>query len=128
MTQFSEFRVLRENGDPGDEFSSSALGVNLGISYCSKRKSTNQPNKPNFRLVFKLAIFTLLRLVKIRANWSLTPITGRYLNHSCSPNLDTQNVIVNTADLRFPTVAFFAKRNIQGKKRVLKHLRIQLFT
>ena len=39
---------------------------------------------------------------------------GRYLNHSCSPNLDTQNVIVNTADLRFPTVAFFAKRNIQA--------------
>ena len=37
------------------------------------------------------------------------------MNHSCSPNLDTQNVIVNTADLRFPTVAFFAKRNIQGK-------------
>ena len=40
---------------------------------------------------------------------------GRYLNHSCSPNLDTQNVIINTADLRFPTVAFFAKRNIRGK-------------
>ena len=39
---------------------------------------------------------------------------GRYLNHSCSPNLDTQNVIINTADLRFPTVAFFAKRNIRG--------------
>ena len=39
---------------------------------------------------------------------------GRYLNHSCNPNLDTQNVIINTADLRFPTVAFFAKRNIKG--------------
>lgn len=39
---------------------------------------------------------------------------GRYLNHSCNPNLDTQNVITNTADLRFPTVAFFAKRNIKA--------------
>lgn len=39
---------------------------------------------------------------------------GRYLNHSCNPNLDTQNGIINTADLRFPTVAFFAKRNIKG--------------
>merc|ERR1712037_148515 len=39
---------------------------------------------------------------------------GRYLNHSCAPNLDTQNVIINTADLRMPTVAFFARRNIKA--------------
>lgn len=50
---------------------------------------------------------------------------GRYLNHSCSPNLDTQNIIINTADLRFPTVAFFAKRNIKGlfkTKRLFSNL------
>ena len=45
---------------------------------------------------------------------------GRYLNHSCAPNLDTQNVIINTADLRVPTVCFFARRNIKGRA-TLKH-------
>ncbi|XP_013918604.1 PREDICTED: histone-lysine N-methyltransferase SETDB1 [Thamnophis sirtalis] len=35
---------------------------------------------------------------------------GRYLNHSCSPNLFVQNVFVDTHDLRFPWVAFFASK------------------
>ncbi|KAK7864464.1 hypothetical protein R5R35_011697 [Gryllus longicercus] len=33
---------------------------------------------------------------------------GRYLNHSCTPNVFVQNVFVDTHDLRFPWVAFFA--------------------
>ncbi|CAI6355120.1 unnamed protein product [Macrosiphum euphorbiae] len=33
---------------------------------------------------------------------------GRYLNHSCSPNTFVQNVFVDTHDLRFPWVSFFA--------------------
>ncbi|CAH0395429.1 unnamed protein product [Bemisia tabaci] len=33
---------------------------------------------------------------------------GRYLNHSCEPNVFVQNVFVDTHDLRFPWVAFFA--------------------
>ncbi|XP_037043697.1 histone-lysine N-methyltransferase eggless-like [Bradysia coprophila] len=37
---------------------------------------------------------------------------GRYINHSCDPNLFVQNVFVDTHDLRFPWVAFFAKRYI----------------
>lgn len=37
---------------------------------------------------------------------------GRFLNHSCSPNLFVQNVMVDTHDLRFPWVAFFAQQNI----------------
>ncbi|XP_048584500.1 uncharacterized protein LOC5506681 isoform X2 [Nematostella vectensis] len=37
---------------------------------------------------------------------------GRYLNHSCSPNLFVQNVFIDTHDLRFPWVAFFAQHNI----------------
>jgi len=37
---------------------------------------------------------------------------GRYLNHSCSPNLFVQNVFIDTHDLRFPFVAFFAQQNI----------------
>lgn len=30
--------------------------------------------------------------------------------HSCSPNLFVQNVFVDTHDLRFPWVAFFASK------------------
>ncbi|XP_066913706.1 histone-lysine N-methyltransferase SETDB1-B-like [Clytia hemisphaerica] len=37
---------------------------------------------------------------------------GRFMNHSCSPNLFVQNVMVDTHDLRFPWVAFFAGQNI----------------
>jgi len=37
---------------------------------------------------------------------------GRFLNHSCSPNTFVQNVFVDTHDLRFPWVAFFAHRYI----------------
>lgn len=32
------------------------------------------------------------------------------VQHSCNPNLFVQNVFVDTHDLRFPWVAFFAKR------------------
>uniref|UniRef100_A0A182J3P8 Histone-lysine N-methyltransferase n=1 Tax=Anopheles atroparvus TaxID=41427 RepID=A0A182J3P8_ANOAO len=39
---------------------------------------------------------------------------GRYFNHSCVPNLFVQNVFVDTHDLRFPWVAFFASRNIKA--------------
>lgn len=39
-------------------------------------------------------------------------ISDLYLNlqHSCSPNLFVQNVFVDTHDLRFPWVAFFASK------------------
>ncbi|XP_046862056.1 histone-lysine N-methyltransferase SETDB1-like [Xenia sp. Carnegie-2017] len=39
---------------------------------------------------------------------------GRFLNHSCSPNLFVQNVFVDTHDVRFPWVAFFAQTNIKA--------------
>ncbi|NXU39519.1 SETB1 methyltransferase, partial [Drymodes brunneopygia] len=39
---------------------------------------------------------------------------GRYLNHSCTPNLFVQNVFVDTHDLRFPWVAFFASKRIRA--------------
>ena len=35
---------------------------------------------------------------------------GRYLNHSCDPNVYVQNVFHQTHDLRFPMVAFFTCR------------------
>ncbi|KAJ8687450.1 hypothetical protein QAD02_023244 [Eretmocerus hayati] len=39
---------------------------------------------------------------------------GRYLNHSCDPNVFVQNVFVDTHDLRFPWVAFFALTYIRA--------------
>ncbi|XP_029829504.4 histone-lysine N-methyltransferase SETDB1-B, partial [Ixodes scapularis] len=39
---------------------------------------------------------------------------GRYLNHSCCPNVYVQNVFVDSHDLRFPWVAFFASRYIRA--------------
>lgn len=39
---------------------------------------------------------------------------GRYLNHSCGPNVFVQNVFVDTHDLRFPWVAFFAGQMIKA--------------
>jgi len=33
---------------------------------------------------------------------------GRYLNHSCRPNTFVQNVFVDTHDIRFPWISFFA--------------------
>lgn len=39
---------------------------------------------------------------------------GRFLNHSCQPNLFVQNVFVDTHDLRFPWVAFFTNQNVKA--------------
>ncbi|XP_046617566.1 histone-lysine N-methyltransferase eggless isoform X1 [Neodiprion virginianus] len=39
---------------------------------------------------------------------------GRYLNHSCDPNVFVQNVFVDTHDVRFPWVAFFALNYIRS--------------
>merc|ERR1719204_1091036 len=39
---------------------------------------------------------------------------GRYLNHSCRPNVMVQNCFVDTHDVRFPWVAFFSKWKISA--------------
>lgn len=39
---------------------------------------------------------------------------GRFFNHSCDPNMFVQNVFIETHDLRFPNVAFFALRHIKA--------------
>lgn len=39
---------------------------------------------------------------------------GRYFNHSCSPNIFVQNVFVDTHDLRFPWIAFFAANSLKA--------------
>jgi len=39
---------------------------------------------------------------------------GRYLNHSCNPNVFVQNVFVDTHDLRFPWIAFFTSTFVRA--------------
>ncbi|XP_063173850.1 histone-lysine N-methyltransferase SETDB2 isoform X2 [Candoia aspera] len=39
---------------------------------------------------------------------------GRFLNHSCSPNLFVQSVFVETHNRNFPWVAFFTKRHVKA--------------
>uniref|UniRef100_A0A8C5NWW4 Histone-lysine N-methyltransferase SETDB2 n=1 Tax=Jaculus jaculus TaxID=51337 RepID=A0A8C5NWW4_JACJA len=40
---------------------------------------------------------------------------GRFLNHSCCPNLLVQNVFVETQDRNFPLVAFFTNRYVKAR-------------
>nr|XP_019603574.1 PREDICTED: histone-lysine N-methyltransferase SETDB2 isoform X2 [Rhinolophus sinicus] len=40
---------------------------------------------------------------------------GRFLNHSCCPNLLVQNVFVETHDRNFPLVAFFSNRYVKAR-------------
>lgn len=40
---------------------------------------------------------------------------GRFLNHSCCPNLLVQNVFVETHDRSFPLVAFFTNRYVKAR-------------
>ena len=43
---------------------------------------------------------------------------GRFLNHSCDPNMFVQNVFIETHDPRFPQISFFARRAIKGGEEV----------
>merc|ERR1712059_77965 len=43
---------------------------------------------------------------------------GRYLNHSCNPNVFVQNVLVDTHDVRFPWVAFFTSTHVGAGKEL----------
>lgn len=39
---------------------------------------------------------------------------SRFYNHSCKPNVQIQNVFINSHDSRFPVIALFACRNIRA--------------
>ncbi|XP_078480213.1 histone-lysine N-methyltransferase SETDB1-B-like isoform X4 [Lampetra planeri] len=68
----------------------------------------NQPEKKSTREFFDGEDSCYIIDAKLIGN------LGRYLNHSCSPNLFVQNVFVDTHDLRFPWVAFFASKRIRA--------------
>lgn len=73
----------------------------------SNRFFTNQNNKFFFEnYMHDSSVFIMD--AKILGN------IGRYFNHSCSPNIFVQNVFVDTYDLRFPWIAFFANHSIKA--------------
>jgi len=51
---------------------------------------------------------------------------GRYLNHSCDPNVFVQNVFVDSHDLRFPWVAFFARKFIKAGDELFWHYHYEI--
>lgn len=73
------------------------------LSKLNARKMKNNPKPPkSVREYFGNNESVYIMDAKTSGN------IGRYLNHSCSPNTFVQNVFVDTHDLRFPWVSFFA--------------------
>lgn len=73
----------------------------------SNRFFTNKNNKYFYREVLKDPSVYIMD-AKLCGN------IGRYLNHSCSPNIFVQNVFVDTYDFRFPWIAFFSYQSIKA--------------
>lgn len=80
-----------------------------GHAACSSRIPLDAAGKPGMLLVYKGCVqgwqLGLPAWAAAQAFLSLLP-----LQHSCTPNLFVQNVFVDTHDLRFPWVAFFASK------------------
>lgn len=72
-----------------------------------KKKKTHEPRKP-LREYFGENENVYIMDAKTSGN------IGRYINHSCNPNIFVQNVFVDTHDLRFPWVSFFALHYIEA--------------
>ena len=53
---------------------------------------------------------------------------GRYLNHSCRPNVQVQNCFVDTHDVRFPWIAFFSKWKITAGEELSWDYNCKSFT
>ncbi|XP_024081838.1 histone-lysine N-methyltransferase eggless-like isoform X2 [Cimex lectularius] len=66
----------------------------------------NRDSKPSVRSYYGPSESVYIMDAKVAGN------IGRYLNHSCDPNIFVQNVFVDTHDLRFPWVSFFALKYI----------------
>lgn len=87
-----------------------------------KRNQQTQPeqpkkpsNRPRFRPIFEIleeSHDTYTLDARMQGN------IGRFFNHSCDPNAFVQNVFIDTHDLRFPVVAFFAKSTIKADDEI----------
>jgi len=72
----------------------------------SKLTLDNLKNQRNFSKFLKTNYEEYVIDAKFTGN------IGRWLNHSCSPNVFVQNVFTDSHDLKFPTIALFASQRI----------------
>ncbi|XP_055917021.1 histone-lysine N-methyltransferase eggless [Eupeodes corollae] len=105
----TRLRTRRGNKNSTDgEFDSQERQV-ISFEPNKNMDTSTEPNeKPTIRKLFGKDESCYVMDAKVRGN------LGRYFNHSCSPNLFVQNVFVDTHDLRFPWVAFFASTHIRA--------------
>ncbi|XP_076450778.1 histone-lysine N-methyltransferase SETDB1-like [Babylonia areolata] len=78
------------------------------LHVCTDTEEEEQKPKQGTRSLFRDTSSCYIMDAKSMGN------IGRYLNHSCSPNVFVQNIFVDTHDLRFPWVAFFAGQYIRA--------------
>lgn len=76
------------------------LMSHAGRAACSSRILLDAAGRAGMLLVYKGCV----------RRWQLSLFPAAFLQHSCTPNLFVQNVFVDTHDLRFPWVAFFASK------------------
>ena len=93
-----------------------------GVSY-PKRKSKRR-RKSRSSLSYEKSKFTSARKLFGKEEESFIMDAkkvgniGRYLNHSCFPNVMVQNVFVDTHDLRFPWIAFFTTTFVRAGREL----------
>lgn len=92
---------------PSDQTEEKDVKPTVGPMDSPSEKETETPRFPSTRSFFNEE-YCYIMDAKNCGN------IGRYLNHSCSPNVYVQNVFVDSHDLRFPWVAFFAARYIRA--------------
>ncbi|ODM97156.1 Histone-lysine N-methyltransferase eggless [Orchesella cincta] len=88
-----------------DEDSITARTVNRFNPQISPRKKKKRPSARTF-----FGTDESVYIMDAKSTGNL----GRYLNHSCMPNVFVQNVFVDTHDIRFPLVAFFTNKYIRA--------------
>jgi [histone H3]-N6,N6-dimethyl-lysine9 N-methyltransferase len=115
-TDHIQYIYLTSDEDEDDDLSESSNSVSksnrksnqneyLSIIH-SNRFFRDRNNKFYYKNFFVQSVYILD--AKICGN------LGRYFNHSCQPNIFVQNVFVDTYDLRFPWIAFFASKFIKA--------------
>ncbi|ODM99504.1 Histone-lysine N-methyltransferase eggless [Orchesella cincta] len=77
-------------------------------SFYATTKDEGKPTKLTLREYFGKDESVYIMDAKSMGNF------GRYLNHSCDPNVFVQNLFVDTHDPRFPWVAFFTKKDVKA--------------
>ena len=89
----------------------------------SKRKSKRRGKSKN-NFTYEKSKFTSVRKLFGKEEKSFimdakkSGNIGRYLNHSCYPNVMVQNVFVDTHDLRFPWIAFFTTTFVRAGREL----------